>query len=85
MEWYIIFDPQNIWGKFLVRADFHVLKDDKGAAWKGTLDFTMIDTAVIVTNYLERNKRLTILHKFTSDDPISYVKNFQSSHPELFI
>lgn len=85
MEWYIIFDPQNIWGKFLVRADFHVLKDDKGAAWKGTLDFTMIDTAVIVTNYLERNKRLTILHTFTSYDPISYVKNFQSSHPELFI
>jgi hypothetical protein len=86
MEWYILYDPQDELGEFLVIADFHVLRDEKGACWKRTLDFTAIDTADnTTTSFLSRNKRLTILHKFISDNPIPYVNNFQSSHPELFI
>lgn len=87
MEWYIFYDPQSTWGEFFVKADFHVLRDKKGACWrKHTLDFTTIDASPsTVASFHMRNGRLTILHKFISDDPITYVKNFQSSHPELFI
>ena len=86
MEWYIIFNPDTLVGGYLVIADFHTLRDVDGACWKSTLDFTTITTSdIIVTDFLQRNNYSTIFHKFISDDPITYVKNFQSSHPELFI
>lgn len=86
MEWYILYDQQDVLGEFLVISDCYVLRDEKGTCWKRTLDFTAIDTADITpASFLRRNKRLTILHKFISDNPIPYVNNFQSSHPELFI
>lgn len=84
MEWYIIQDPQ--WGKFMIKANYYVMRDEKGACWKSTLDFTTTDRSnADVTSFLERNGRVIVLDKFISDDPISYVKNFQFSHPEFFI
>lgn len=67
-------------------ADYHTLRDDEGFCWKNEFNFTKITPSVItIADYLRRNGGIEILHKFTSEDPISYVNNFQSSHPELFI
>ena len=86
MKWCIILDPEALVDEYLVISDFHTLRDADGLCWKRTLDFVTISPSdIIVTDFLRRNDRLQIFHKFVSDDPISYVNNLQSSHPKLFI
>ena len=86
MEWYIILDPEALVDEYLVITDSHTLRDANGVCWKRTLDFATISPSdIIVTDFLQRNSYATIFHKFISDDPITYVNNLQSSHPELFI
>lgn len=83
-EWYILLDPTN--DMFIVMSDFAVLRNARSACWLKDLAFTSIGGCDIsIAGYLEYNTDLKIFHKFTSDNPLSYVSNIHTTHPELFI
>ena len=84
MEWYIILDCVD--NSYLVKTDYYVLRDKDGVCWKRVLNFTKVAPSnTTIADYLPRNGRIEILHKFISDDPLTYVNNLQFTHPELFI
>ena len=86
MEWYIILDLDSKTSDYLVMADYHTLRDDEGFCWKNEFNFTKITPSdITIADYLSRNRGIEILHKFVSNDPLTYVNNLQFTHPELFI